>query len=970
MAHSDFKFVRKQKIDSLNVEIEEFDHIKTGAKHYHLASKNDENVFLVALRTMPMDSTGVAHILEHTALCGSKNYPVRDPFFMMIRRSLNTFMNAFTSSDWTAYPFASKNKKDFNNLLSVYMDAVFNASLNEQDFLQEGHRIEFEDPADSNSNLMFKGVVYNEMKGAMSSVPSQLWHTLTKHIYPTNTYHYNSGGDPETILDLSYEGLKAFYKKHYHPSNAIIMTYGDIPAEHHHENFAEYLAPFGAGKETIHVQDEKRYYAPIRVEESYGFNQTENQTHHVVGWLLGHSTNLEEQLEAHFLSSLLLENSASPLRLALETTDLGAAPSPLCGLEDSNKEMCFVCGVEGSDPDKRDDVERLILDTLNKVCVDGVSEEQIESVLHQLELSQREVGGDGYPFGLQIILSAISACTHYSDPVGLLDLDPELEKLRSKAQSKTFVKELIEKYLINNNHRVTLTLKPDANLEAAKNKAETDKLQQIRNSLSDAEVEKIVEQGVKLKQRQLTKDDESILPKVDLTDVSDSLSVPVPEILSLKSGQQVSCFEQGTNGVSYFQIIKKLPQLNEEELILLPMLTSYLTEVGLGDSTYTETQHRQSLEVGGVSAFSTIRSDISDINKLIAYWTLSGKALSRKHGAFISLIEDTLLKANFNNPSRIKDLVAQSLSRKEQSISGQGHSLALSVASSGLSAVTNLSNNVSGLPGLLRLREMAAACKDDEYVNGLCQKIQTLYEKINISESDCFIISDANNLNDLKQTLDNAWSEKTMPSSDQLTLVEHSAKIKQAWVISGQSNFCAKVYPSVGPDHSDAPALSILAGVLKNEFLHTAIREQGGAYGGGASQDSASSAFKFYSYRDPRVAGTLDDFSRSIDWFINTNHEPGLIEEAIEHAILGVVSSIDKPSSPAGEAKQAFHNELQGRTAAWRNEFRQRILVVNKQDLNRVANLYFDESKASYGVLIQNENKQEALDLGFEVKEL
>ncbi len=167
MAHSDFKFVRKQKIDSLNVEIEEFDHIKTGAKHYHMASKNDENVFLVAFRTMPMDSTGVAHILEHTALCGSKNYPVRDPFFMMIRRSLNTFMNAFTSSDWTAYPFASKNKKDFNNLSSVYLDAVFNASLNEQDFLQEGHRLEFEDPADSSSSLMFKGVVYNEMKGDM-----------------------------------------------------------------------------------------------------------------------------------------------------------------------------------------------------------------------------------------------------------------------------------------------------------------------------------------------------------------------------------------------------------------------------------------------------------------------------------------------------------------------------------------------------------------------------------------------------------------------------------------------------------------------------------------------------------------------------------------------------------------------------------------------------------------------------------
>ena len=249
MHHIDFNLIRTQGIESLGVEIEEYVHKKTGAVHYHLKTDNDENVFLLALRTMPMDSTGVAHILEHTALCGSKKYPVRDPFFMMIRRSLNTFMNAFTSSDWTAYPFASKNKKDFNNLLDVYLDAVFFAKLDEQDFAQEGHRLEFETPADPKSELQFKGVVYNEMKGAMSSVVSQLWQTVSKHLYPTNTYHFNSGGDPESILDLSYGQLKSFYKKHYHPSNAIFMTYGDIPAATHHESFAQYLNQFERNKE-------------------------------------------------------------------------------------------------------------------------------------------------------------------------------------------------------------------------------------------------------------------------------------------------------------------------------------------------------------------------------------------------------------------------------------------------------------------------------------------------------------------------------------------------------------------------------------------------------------------------------------------------------------------------------------------------------------------------------------------------
>ncbi|MDO8273447.1 MAG: insulinase family protein, partial [Gammaproteobacteria bacterium] len=218
--HPAFEWIRSQRIPTLNVDMQEYRHRVTGALHFHLVADDVENVFLVGLRTVPMDSTGVAHILEHTVLCGSQKYPVRDPFFMMIRRSLNTFMNAFTSSDWTAYPFASKNRKDFNNLLEVYLDAVFFSRLHELDFAQEGHRLEFSEPENPVSELQFKGVVYNEMKGAMSSTNSIMWHTLSKYLYPTTTYHYNSGGEPEHIPDLSYADLKAFYETHYHPSNA------------------------------------------------------------------------------------------------------------------------------------------------------------------------------------------------------------------------------------------------------------------------------------------------------------------------------------------------------------------------------------------------------------------------------------------------------------------------------------------------------------------------------------------------------------------------------------------------------------------------------------------------------------------------------------------------------------------------------------------------------------------------------
>ena len=439
-----FELLRKRDIPSLNVEYQEYRHKVTGAQHIHLASENKENVFLVALRTVPEDSTGVAHILEHTALCGSEKYPVRDPFFMMIRRSLNTFMNAFTSSDWTAYPFASQNKKDFNNLLSVYLDSVFFARLDPLDFAQEGHRLEFSDAEDSNSELTFKGVVYNEMKGAMSSINSTLWQTITKHLYPTSTYHYNSGGEPADIPNLSYDQFKAFYDVHYHPSNAIFITFGDIPAAEHQAQFQEQaLHRFDKLDCHIAVNDEKRYEKPQYVEEVYAFDEPdspENHSHIVLSWLLGDSTDLEATMRARLLASVLLDNSGSPLQQALETTDLGTAPSPMCGLEDSQKEVCFVCGIEGSNPEDADAVESLILGVLQNVADQGLPEEQVAASLHQLELSQREVSGGGYPYGLQIILTALTSATHRGDPVALLNLDPVLEKLQQEIKDPQFIR--------------------------------------------------------------------------------------------------------------------------------------------------------------------------------------------------------------------------------------------------------------------------------------------------------------------------------------------------------------------------------------------------------------------------------------------------------------------------------------------------------------------------------------------------
>jgi Zn-dependent M16 (insulinase) family peptidase len=567
--HPAFELISETAIDSLKVVVEQYRHLKTEAVHYHINADHDENVFMVALRTVPGDSTGVAHILEHTALCGSEKYPVRDPFFMMIRRSLNTFMNAFTSSDWTAYPFASQNKKDFDNLLHIYLDAVFFSRLDPLDFAQEGHRLEFADKANPDSDLEFKGVVYNEMKGAMSSPTSLLWQALTSYLNPTNTYHYNSGGDPEHIVDLTYEQLKHFYKTHYHPTNAVFMTFGDLPAEQHHERFESLaLKRFNKLDELIEVADEKRYYAPIQVTQGYPVEDgvTEAKTHLVVGWLLGHSTNLEELLEASFLNSLLLDHSASPLRKVLEQTDLGRSPSPLCGLEDSNKEMAFMCGLEGSEPEKTSEFEALVLETLEQVAQTGLPQSTLESVLHQLELAQREIGGDGYPYGMQLMLAGLSGAIHCGSFVNLIDLDPAIAMLREKIQKPGFVGELIHKYLLNNPHRVTLTFYPDEHFSKRRAEQEKKRLAVIKSALSESQTKTIILQAQALEKRQSQHEDESVLPKVGLEDIKPDVFVLHPQRHSVKDSEGKALegwtYEQGTNGLVYQQLIAPLAGVN------------------------------------------------------------------------------------------------------------------------------------------------------------------------------------------------------------------------------------------------------------------------------------------------------------------------------------------------------------------------------------------------------------------------
>ena len=952
MSHPAFTLVRQAPISSLKIVVEEYRHLVTNARHLHLAAEDNNNAFLVAFLTVPQDSTGVAHILEHTTLCGSRRYPVRDPFFMMIRRSLNTFMNAFTSSDWTAYPFASQSAKDFDNLLQVYLDAVFFPNLHELDFAQEGHRLEFEQPDDPKTALVYKGVVFNEMKGAMSSPIQRLLQMVHSYLFPTITYHYSSGGDPQEIPKLTPDQLRAFHASHYHPSNAIFMTYGDRPAAKHQQLFEECaLKYFSALELNLAVPDEQRYDSPQHRVSYYPIESQEvttNKTHIVLAWLLGRSTDLPTVMNASLLAGVLLNHSASPLRQALETTSLGTAPSPLCGLDDNTREASFMCGLEGSNLEQAAEVEAMILQVLETVAAQGIPLDQVESVLHQIELSQREITGDHFPYGLHLLVNVLSPMIHDGDPVAFLDIDPALVALRENCQDPNFIPNLVRRLLLDNPHRVRVVMAPDSQLAAQQLAQERAQLATLQAKLSADEQNQIIAQAAALQARQHQQDDPELLPKVGLADVPGDLKIPEGKAEVIANHLPVTWFTQGTNGMVYQNIVVELPPLAEDLVEILPLFCDCLTEVGCGAKNYLAMAAWQAAVTGGIQARISMRSSISDLQTVRTVLSLSGKALARNQQELATLLQTTLEQARFDELPRLRELMAQLRADGENSVTGRGHHLAMAAASSKVNPVGYLNHRWHGLVGLQALKNLDNALKNEAELAKFANRLEQIRSQLQTASRQWVVVSEAEPQAAIATSLAQLNEQPHfVAKSAQFQPAPISDTVKQAWSTHTQVNFCAQVYPTVPGSHPDAPALMVLADFLRNGYLHRALRERGGAYGGGANYDGNTGTFRFYSYRDPRLIETLADFEQAIVWLQNTSDEP----RALEEAILGVIARLDRPGSPAGEAINSFFSNLHGRTPAQRREFRRQILQVKMTDLTRIAQTYLLAQRANIAVL-------------------
>ena len=943
-----FELKESKKIELLDVNAQVYKHSTFKTQHIHLDADNDEKVFMVAFRTIPEDSTGVAHILEHTSLCGSKKYPVRDPFFMMIRRSLNSFMNAFTSSDWTAYPFATQNNKDFNNLLDVYVDSAFFPRLDPLDFSQEGHRLEI----DSENKLEIKGVVFNEMKGAMSSPTDQLWHGMSKHLFEETTYHHNSGGDPEKIIDLTHADLVAFHQKHYHPSNATFFTFGNVSIDDVHAHLEENVfQKFTPASEQLSIKPAKIFSRPVQATGTYQPLPGDEENHHVVvSWLLGDSHDPLNLLEKYFLSNILLDNSASPLRKALELSELGKAPSPFLGIEPSNKEIVFMAGLEGVKKDKAKEVEELILSTLENLVTDGVPEDLINSSLHQLEISQREVSSGGMPYGLQLMLGCMNACIHHDNPLSMLDLDTNFKKLKTLISKKGYLEELISSSLIKNQHRLNYELKPDPEFNQKLEDFFSSTLESKEKSLTDNQKGEINDLANALKERQEAVDDVEILPKVTKQDIP----LKREYISESFTKNNRSVYEVGTNGLIYSDFLFPCENLTPQELLFSSLYTFILTEVGFKKNSYEEIQALQSSVTGGISASFKMHTDAQDEPGKM-FLSISSKALEDNFDAMEELICNTQENARFDETSRILDLFNIFIARNEESLNQNGHILAMNSAASSLNTFSATAYQMSGLQMLNKSKEAISKIKNTSDAIDLMNTLKSIHSKVLHIPFKIFTACSPKALQDLSINFTdiqcNAKQSLIAPIDEQI-----------AWITGSQVCYCAEAFQGVSRNNPDAAALSVLATVLRNGFLHTAIREKGGAYGAGATNDTSTNTFKFFSYRDPKCAETFAAFKDAIKW-----SKTSITDQHLEEAILGVVSSIDKPLSPVGEAKNDFNFNLEEISTKERLKMRQRVIDFKIKDLVRVSEKYLTKpSKKS--ILAGEAYKKEASSLGLIVK--
>ena len=929
----------------------ELTHDRTGARHVHIACPDDNNAFTVTFPTIPADDTGVAHILEHIVLAGSEKYPVRDPFFSMLPRSLNTFMNAMTSSAWTTYPFSTRIEKDFYNLLEVYLDATFFPKIAKDSYLQEAWRFEFEDGTDSSTPLEYKGVVFNEMKGAMANVSSQMYRTVYKGIFPDITYGNNSGGEPGAIPNLTWQQLKDFHATHYHPSNAYFYTYGSFDLQKTLAMIEQNaLSRFTKLDKDWSVPDQPRFTAPRRLEQVYGIAPTDpvdKKAQVAVSWLTAPITDSFELLALRVLERVLLANAASPLRKALIESNIGSALADTTGLNDDPREAVFTAGLKDVDVEDAPAIENLILHTLQSLVHNGVDNEMVAAAIHRFEIENREVSNSGMPFAFKPAFAMLGAYLYGGDPYSSLQFDTDMARLEAARAAGRFFEGLIETHFLSNQHRVTTILKPDAGLIAHRESEERVQLEQIKASLAPDRVAQILADAQMLQTAQDGVQDLSVLPTLELSDVPMSFE-DVPHSIVAVGSATLGLFPQPTNGLAYIDFNTDFSGLPEALKDLLPVFNFSFTKMGAGNSDYLEMAGRIEAFTGGIGASAGTRTAPDDLENFRQGFSLSTKMLYRNTDQAFAILHDYLTSLKFDK-QHLKNLLGMYRTSLEARVIGGGHVYAWGLAESQLSGVGVLKERMGGVAHVRLAKRLAAL--DDAGLDGLIADLNAIRTHLfNAANLRICVTAEAAKLGELQSKLQTLMS--ALPSQPALQTAPHyvpAPRQPQARTAAVPVAFDALVFKTVPYTHADAPVLLALSEYLRARYLHKEIREKGGAYGGFAVSQREDGVFALLSYRDPHIKRTFDVFTG-----VNAFLEQTIDSDALKEAVLAACADVDPLSSPDTKGRGRFFNDLAGYTLERRAEFKRRLLAVTAADLRRVAQTYLQNGASA---VISSEEK-------------
>lgn len=928
-------------------------HKKSGARIAILSNNDDNKVFYIGFRTPPEDETGVPHIIEHTTLCGSKKFPVKDPFIELAKGSLNTFLNAMTYPDKTVYPVASCNDQDFKNLMDVYLDAVFNPNITkyEEIFKQEGWHYELTGRDDE---LKINGVVYNEMKGAYSSPDEVLSSQIYRSLFPDNTYSKDSGGNPEYIPKLTYEAYLDFYHKYYHPSNSYIYLYGDMDVVERLEWLdKEYLSLYDYKKVNSEINKQPAFDEIKNVEAQYSITMDdtqENKTYLSYNRVVGDT--LDEMLYQAFdvLDYALVSSPGAPVKQAL--IDAGIGDDVYGSYDAGILQPVFSFVAKNANASQADEFESIIENTLKEVVKTGINKEALLAGINSSEFKFREADFGQFPKGLLFGLNCLDSWL-FDDMKPFIHLEclGTFAKLR-KAVDTDYFEKLIQEYLLDNTHGSSVTVKPKRGLGNEREEALAKELSDYKASLSDEEIKKLIEDTEHLKKYQEEPSSDEDLRKLPMLTRADMKKNAMPfsniedELLDVK----VVRHDIESNGIDYISFLFDAGDFAQSELGYLGFFTNALGLVNTEKYSYTDLANATNIYTGGISTGTASHPDIKDRNNFVFKFEVKLKVLEKNLDKALELMEQMLLSSDFTDTKRLGELVAQIKARLQANLSSSGHLVA---AMRSMSSFSRYALYQDELKGIAFYRSICRIEKElSESPKNVSDKLAAIAKKL-FARNRMLISFTGNNeaYGNAKPSL-----EKVIAGFNKMSAVGNQAEVhfntaKEAFIDASQIQYVAKTGDFICEGYEYTGALRLLRIILSYDYLWINVRVKGGAYGCMNTFLRSGESY-FVSYRDPNLSDTLDVYDRIPEYIKSFSPD----ERDMTKYIIGTFSALDTPMNPEAKGSRSLSAYLEGITYEQIQKERNEILNAQPEDIRRLADLVEAVLKKDSICVIGNEN--------------